>query len=189
MRLISILAVVFACAACQSQPNPMTPAGTTTTAEPASNQPPCTNYTVPVTVGGQQKQAVVESCQQPDGSWRITQTTPGLPPQVYVVPPPTQYPSGYPYSDYYTYPFIILIGPPNRGSSGLGPLSWWHRDFRISTTVSATVSAADSLTVSTAGPLTVSTDMAGSAVVSPLGTGVAGIANPCQETLASPKMR
>src|SRR5262249_58171818 len=121
MRLISILAVVFACAACQSQPNPMTPAGTTTTAEPASNQPPCTNYTVPVTVGGQQKQAVVESCQQPDGSWRITQTTPGLPPQVYVVPPPTQYPSGYPYSDYYTYPFYYPYCAAEPWFFGLGP--------------------------------------------------------------------
>jgi hypothetical protein len=82
----------LACTACQSQPNPIAPADATTSAEPASNQPPCTSYTVPVTVGGQQEQAVVESCQQPDGSWRITQNTPGLPPQVYVVPAPTQYP-------------------------------------------------------------------------------------------------
>jgi hypothetical protein len=43
-------------------------------------------------VGGEQQQSVVEACQQPDGSWRITQNTPGLPPQVYTVPPPTEYP-------------------------------------------------------------------------------------------------
>ena len=122
MRLISILAVVLGCAACQSQPNPIAPAGATTTAEPASDQPPCTNYTVPVTVGGQQEQAVVESCQQPDGSWRITQNTPGLPPQVYVVPPPTQYPSGYPpYSDYYTYPFYYPYWAAEPWFFGLGP--------------------------------------------------------------------
>src|SRR5262249_47562818 len=48
---------------------------------------------------------------QPDGSWRITQTTPGLPPQVYEVPPPaaSPYPSAYshpegsPYPDFYPY--------------------------------------------------------------------------------------
>jgi hypothetical protein len=57
---------------------------------------------VPVTVGGQPRQAVVEACQQADGSWRITQTTPGLPPQVYEVPPPaySPYPSAYPYPDF-----------------------------------------------------------------------------------------
>jgi hypothetical protein len=104
MRLISILAMALAFTACQSPPNPMAPADATITAEPASNQPPCTSYTVPVAVGGEQEQAVVEACQQPDGSWRITQNTPGLPPQVYVVPAPTQYPSSYPYPDYYTYP-------------------------------------------------------------------------------------
>ena len=96
MRSISILAVVvLAYTACQSQPNPVVPqtgggaAAAPTTAQPPADQPPCTSYTVPVTVGGQQLQSVVESCQQPDGSWRITQNTPGLPPQVYVIPPPT----------------------------------------------------------------------------------------------------
>jgi hypothetical protein len=56
-------------------------------------------------VGGQQEQAVVEACQQPDGSWRITQNTPGLPPQLYVVPPPVQYPNAYSYFDY-AYPLV-----------------------------------------------------------------------------------
>jgi len=82
--------------------------------------------------------------------------------------------------------FIILIGPENRGSSGSGRLSWWHRDFRISTMVSATVSMADSLTVSTAGPLTVSMDMADSALVSLLGAGVADIGNWREDALCKP---
>jgi hypothetical protein len=135
----------LACTACQSQPNPIAPADATTSAEPASNQPPCTSYTVPVTVGGQQEQAVVESCQQPDGSWRITQNTPGLPPQVYVVPAPTQYPpeaitcarprraetarSTVPTVHSTLIPIIITpillfirTGPLNPGSSGSGPL-------------------------------------------------------------------
>ncbi|MFI5029602.1 MAG: hypothetical protein ACHQPH_02750 [Reyranellales bacterium] len=42
---------------------------------------------MPVTVGGVQEQAEVLACLQPDGStWRITQTTPGLPTQIYTVP-------------------------------------------------------------------------------------------------------
>jgi hypothetical protein len=70
---------------------------------PAPAPPPCTSYTVPLTVGGQPQQAVIEACPQPDGSWRITQTTPGLPPQVYDVPPPPPYPP-YPYDYAYAYP-------------------------------------------------------------------------------------
>ena len=120
MRLISILAMALACTACQSPPNPMAPADATITAEPASNQPPCTSYTVPVAVGGEPEQAVVEACQQPDGSWRITQNTPGLPPQVYVVPAPTQYPSSYPYPDYYTYPSYYLYWAAEPWFFGLG---------------------------------------------------------------------
>jgi hypothetical protein len=92
-----------------------------TAPQPPANQPPCTSYTVPVTVGGQPQQAVVESCQQPDGSWRITQNTPGLPPQVYVVPPPTEYPYGYPYPDYYTYPFYYPYWAAEPWFFGLGP--------------------------------------------------------------------
>ena len=129
MRSISVLALVLACTACASQPNPVVPptgeeAGTaaTTTVEPPANQPPCTSYTVPVTVGGQELQSVVESCQQPDGGWRITQNTPGLPPQVYVVPPPTEYPYGYLYPDYYyDYPTFYPYWAVEPWFFGLGP--------------------------------------------------------------------
>jgi len=109
MRRLSILAMVLACGACQPLPD-ATVAGTTAAAEnpgaqPSAAQPACDSYTVPVTVGGQQQQAVVEACQQPDGSWRITQNTPGLPSQVYDVPPPAAspypYPVGYAYPDYF----------------------------------------------------------------------------------------
>jgi surface antigen len=116
MRRISILttAMALACVACQplpdttfgaptaGQPPPMPTAGTQT----PSAQPACSSYTVPVTVGGQPQQAVIEACQQADGSWRITQTTPGLPPQVYEVPAPANspYPSAYSYPEAYPYP-------------------------------------------------------------------------------------
>jgi len=113
MRWITTLALVLAGAACQPLPDATVaapeggqpqPAPTASTQPPAS-PPPCSSYTVPVTVGGQQVQAAVEACQQADGSWRITQTTPGLPPQVYEVPPPaySPYPSSYPYSDFSSY--------------------------------------------------------------------------------------
>jgi hypothetical protein len=50
--------------------------------------PTCQSYPLPVVVAGQSLQATVVVCQQPDGSWRATQYTPGLPPQVYTVPAP-----------------------------------------------------------------------------------------------------
>ena len=87
---------------------------------PPSLQPACTSYTVPVTVGGQPQQAAVEACPQPNGGWRITQTTPGLPPQVYDVPPPPAYaPYSYDYAyalpDYFPYwwdaPWFFGLAP------------------------------------------------------------------------------
>jgi hypothetical protein len=69
-----------------------------------------------VTVGGQPRQALIEACPQPDGSWKITQNTPGLPTQVYQVPPPASspYPYDYPYPVDYAYPefFPYWVGAP-----------------------------------------------------------------------------
>ncbi len=53
-----------------------------------AGSPSCTSYPLPVVVGGRPLQATVVVCPQPDGSWRAIQYTPGLPPQVYTVPPP-----------------------------------------------------------------------------------------------------
>jgi hypothetical protein len=47
----------------------------------------CHKYQMPIAVGGTQAQAEFLACRQADNSWRITQTTPGLPTQVYTVPP------------------------------------------------------------------------------------------------------
>jgi surface antigen len=109
MRRLSILAMVLTCGACQPLPD-ATVTGTAAAAQnpdaqPSAAPPDCSSYTAPVTVGGQQQQAVVEACQQPDGSWRITQNTPGLPPQVYEVPAPTYSP--YPYAVGYAYPDLF----------------------------------------------------------------------------------
>ena len=62
---------------------------------PMQGQADCREYTVPIVVGGVEKQGVGESCRQPDGSWRITDNTPGLPQQVYLIPPPA-----YPLDDF-----------------------------------------------------------------------------------------
>jgi hypothetical protein len=98
-----------------ANPAPPPPATQTASTEPSPPPapPPCTSYTVPLTVGGQPQQAVIEACPQSDGSWRITQTTPGLPPQVYDVPPPPPYaPYPYDYSDVYPDFFPYWWGAP-----------------------------------------------------------------------------
>jgi hypothetical protein len=85
-----------------------------------SRSPPkqsaCSSYTAPVTVGGEPRQAFIEACPQRDGSWRITQNTPGLPTQIYQLPPPASspYPYDYPYPVDYAYPefFPYWAGAP-----------------------------------------------------------------------------
>jgi hypothetical protein len=57
-------------------------------AAPAASQAGCHAYTIALTVGGRPEQATLEACPQSDGSWRITQSTPGLPLQTYLMPPP-----------------------------------------------------------------------------------------------------
>jgi surface antigen len=98
-------------------------AATGTSAPQQPSQPPCSTYTAPLTVGGQPRQATIEACPQPDGSWKITQNTPGLPTQVYQVPPPSAspYPYNYPYPIDYAYPdfFPYWLGSP--WFFGLGP--------------------------------------------------------------------
>jgi hypothetical protein len=53
------------------------------------SQPSCRRFTAPVAVGGgRQQQAVGTTCLEPDGSLQVTLETPGLPRQVYTMPPP-----------------------------------------------------------------------------------------------------
>ena len=92
MRAIAILAIAAVGAGCVPAPG----------AGPAPGQaaapPACRTTSAPLTVGGRPELATIEACPLPDGSWRITQTTPGLPPQVYVMPatPADLYPAAYP---------------------------------------------------------------------------------------------
>ncbi|MBV9686920.1 MAG: hypothetical protein JO096_06890 [Alphaproteobacteria bacterium] len=97
-------------AATPNAPMPLQPS------QSPANRPACSTYTAEVTVGGQPRQATIEACPQPDGSWKITQNTPGLPVQSYQVPPPatSPYPYDYPYPVDYAYPefFPYWVGAP-----------------------------------------------------------------------------
>jgi hypothetical protein len=64
---------------------------------PQTNLQNCREFTTQVAVEGQQRQAVGQTCQQPDGSWQVTLNAPGLPEQVYTLPPEAIY--LYPYPD------------------------------------------------------------------------------------------
>jgi hypothetical protein len=61
----------------------------------------CREYNAEVMIGGQPQPAFGTACQQPDGSWQITQQAVGQQqPQVYVVPANPGSPWGYPYWAY-----------------------------------------------------------------------------------------
>ena len=74
MRSFSVL-LLLECSTCSSLES---------TRQPAQE---CHEYQMPIIVGGRQEQADFLACRQADDSWRITQTTPGLPTQTYTVPP------------------------------------------------------------------------------------------------------
>jgi hypothetical protein len=84
--------------------------------EPQSGPQNCHEFTVQVMVGGQPQQAVGQACQQPDGSWWITQNTPGLPQQVYTLPPQAiylyPYPEPYYWWDPWFYGSSFFVGGP-----------------------------------------------------------------------------
>ena len=75
----------------------------------------CREFTVQVTVEGQEQQAVGQACQQPDGSWQVTLNTPGLPQQVYTLPPQAislyPYPQQYYWDPWFYGPLFFVGGP------------------------------------------------------------------------------
>jgi hypothetical protein len=56
-------------------------------AAPAAGLQNCRAFTVQVMVAGQPQQAAGQACQQRDGAWQVTLDTPGLPQQIYMLPP------------------------------------------------------------------------------------------------------
>jgi hypothetical protein len=91
-------------AGCVAEPEPsaayLVPAQTQIAQGASQSEPQnCREFTAQVTVGGQPQQAVGQACQQADGSWQVTQSTPGLPQQAYTLPPQAIY--AYPYPEPY----------------------------------------------------------------------------------------
>jgi surface antigen len=89
----------------------------------------CREFTAPVMVEGQQQQAVGQTCQQPDGSWQVTLNTPGLPQQVYTLPPQAIYAYPDPESAYWWDPWFygpLFVGGPVFLAHGFRH----HHDFR-----------------------------------------------------------
>ena len=75
----------------------------------------CREFTAQVTVEGQPRQAVGQTCQQLDGSWQVTLNTPGLPQQVYTLPPQAIYLYPYPEPYYWWDPWFygpLFVGGP-----------------------------------------------------------------------------
>jgi hypothetical protein len=92
---------------CVGQPAPSVAAPTLAQAE----VPNCRDFTAQVTVGGEVQQAVGQACQQPDGRWRVTQNTPGLPQQVYILPSEAMSLYPYPYAEPYYWDYGFYGGP------------------------------------------------------------------------------
>src|SRR5262245_35199230 len=87
MRMISMAAMILACAACQPYTDP-----TVITPTPGHSQAQSDGHgcSAAVTAAGAPEQASGRACQQANSSWRIVQNTPGLPTQEYLVPRPDQ---------------------------------------------------------------------------------------------------
>jgi hypothetical protein len=76
----------------------------------APTQTNCRDFTAQVAVEGQPRQAAGQTCRQPDGSWQVTVNTPGLPQQVYTLPPEAI--SLYPYAEPFYWWDPWFYGPP-----------------------------------------------------------------------------
>jgi uncharacterized membrane protein YgcG len=101
--------------------------------------PNCRAFTAAVMIGGQPQQAVGQACQQPDGSWRITESAPGQPPLAYTLPPEAIYAPPYPYPYYWDDPWIfgapffvggsLFFGDRFHRRDGFRHFEGFHRDF------------------------------------------------------------
>jgi surface antigen len=105
-------AVVLLCAGCAEEPDPIFDSALPSQMQVAQvePQPNCREYTGTVTIAGKPQQAFGTACRQPDGTWRITEDTPGSAPQVYTLPPQAIHAAPYPYPYYWADPWAY--GPP-----------------------------------------------------------------------------
>ena len=92
----------------------------------------CREFTAQVTVEGQPRQAVGQTCQQPDGTWQVILNTPGLPQQVYTLPPQAiylyPYPEPYYWWDPWLYGPLFFVGGPVFLAHGFHHHHHFHHD-------------------------------------------------------------
>lgn len=135
MRM-SWMPVVLLCTGCVvAQPAPPLPLPPPPPAPPqAAVQQQCREFNTPVTIGGQQQQAVGTACLQPDGSWKVQQSVAGQPPTTYVVPPQAYqayYPSTYMADPWFYGPPLFVGGIFIGGGWGYGHRhGGWHGAWR-----------------------------------------------------------
>ncbi len=72
--------------------------------------PNCREFTATVMIAGQPQPASGQACQRPDGSWQVTESAPGQPPQAYVLPPNAIYAN--PYPDPFYWSGVAVAGLP-----------------------------------------------------------------------------
>src|SRR5882757_4351495 len=92
---------------------------------PQSEPQNCRSFAAQVTVGGQPQQAVGRACQQADGSWEVKQNTPGLPQQIYTLPPQAIYLYPYPEPYYWWDPWFY--GAPSFVGGSVFFVHGFHR--------------------------------------------------------------
>ena len=88
MRRLCCVAPLLLTAACAAGPDGMV--GSSFPPEAQLAPPPdCLEFTRPVPIAGEWRDAAGQACRQPDGSWNVVESVPGGPPQIYTLPPDT----------------------------------------------------------------------------------------------------
>jgi hypothetical protein len=117
-----ILAVggTLVCSGCVAQPPPM-PVFSEVNTKVVAADPSCQDYTARASIDAVQQEIAGRACQQPDGSWRVTEGTPGQTDKTIIVyVPPAS--NGSPYDPW-------LWGPPIGFS--FGALVFVDREHRF----------------------------------------------------------
>lgn len=88
MRRLCCVALPLLTAACAAGPDGMVGSSYPSEAQLA---PPsdCLDFTRPVPIAGEWRDAAGQACRQADGSWSVVESLPGGPPQIYTLPADT----------------------------------------------------------------------------------------------------
>jgi hypothetical protein len=87
-RRLCCVALLLLTAACAAGPDGMVGSSYPSEAQLA---PPsdCVDFTRPVPIAGEWRDAAGQACRQADGSWSVVESLPGGPPQIYTLPSDT----------------------------------------------------------------------------------------------------